>query len=71
LKALAMFFGSFNFSSFSSKEGTSSVECTFPVSFFIMSHVVFTLLLDFAVSLVLCCFLASFITFFRILQYLM
>ena len=51
LKALAMFVGSFNFSSFTSKVGTCSTECTFPASFIIMFHVVFILLLDFAISL--------------------
>jgi hypothetical protein len=69
LKALATFFGSVNSSLFISKEGTFSMECTFPVSFFIMFEVLFILLLDFAVSMLYCCFLASFITFFRILQY--
>ena len=42
-KALAMFVGSFNFSSFTSKLGTCSTECTFPASLFIMVHVVFIL----------------------------
>jgi len=40
-----------HFSSFTSRVGTCSTECTFPVSFFIMFHVVFTLLSDFAISL--------------------
>jgi len=39
------------FFSFTSKVGTYSTECVFPVCFFIMFHVVFILLLDFAVSL--------------------
>ena len=70
LKALAMFLGSFNFSSFTSNEGTCSTECTFSLSFFTMFHVVVILLLGFAISLLQCCFLASFMTFHRILQYL-
>ena len=40
LKALATFVGSFSFLSFTSKVGACSTECTFPVSFFIMFHVV-------------------------------
>jgi len=52
LKALATFVGTINFSSFTSKVGNCSVEFTFPVSILIKVHVVFILLLDFAVSLV-------------------
>jgi len=55
LKTLTTYFGYFNFSLFTSKVGTCSTECTFPISFFIMLHVVFILLLDFAVSLLQCC----------------
>jgi len=51
LKALAISVGSYNFSSFASMVGTCSNECTFPVPFFIMFHVVFILLLDSAISL--------------------
>ena len=40
LKPLATFLGSFNFSSLTSKVGTCSTECIFPVSFFIMFHIV-------------------------------
>jgi len=69
LKALATFVGSFSFSSFTSNLRTCLTECTFPLSFFIKFHV-FLLLLGFAVSLMLCSFLAYFITFLRILPYL-
>jgi hypothetical protein len=51
LKALAMLFGSFNFSLLTTKETTCSVGCTFPVSFFMMFQVVVPLLLDLAISL--------------------
>jgi hypothetical protein len=50
-KALATIDGSVNFSLLTSKEGACSTGCPFPVSFFIMFHVVLILLLDFAVSL--------------------
>jgi len=50
LKAWVTFLGSLNFLSFASKVGTSSTGYTFPVSSFIMFHVVFILLLDFAVK---------------------
>jgi hypothetical protein len=40
LKALALFLGSFNISSFTSKVGTSSTKCTFSVSFFVKFHLV-------------------------------
>jgi hypothetical protein len=50
LKALAMLFGSFNFSLLRTKEGTYSVGCNYPVSF-MMFHGVLTLLLDLAISL--------------------
>ena len=46
LKALATFVRSFNFSSFSSNVRNCSTECIFPVSFFVMLHVVFILVLD-------------------------
>jgi hypothetical protein len=46
LMALAMSFGSFNFSSFTSKEGNFSTVCTFAVSFFIMFRVILIVLLD-------------------------
>jgi hypothetical protein len=52
------------------KAVTCSTEGTFPFPFFVMFHVVFILLLPFAVSQPCCCFLASFITFLKILQYL-
>jgi hypothetical protein len=51
LKALATTVGSFNFSLFTRKEGACSIGCTFPVSFFIMFHVVLILILDFVISL--------------------
>jgi len=70
LKALATSVGSFNFSSFTSKVWIHSNECTFPASFFIMVHVVFILLLDFAINVLQCWYLASFITFIRTVQYL-
>jgi len=69
LKAMAMFVGAFNFSSFTSKVGAYSTECTFPVSFLIVFDVVFILLLDFVIILLLFCFLASCIILLRILQY--
>jgi hypothetical protein len=50
LKALATIAGSFNFSLFTSKEVACSILCTFPVSFFIMFHVVLILLLDIVIS---------------------
>jgi hypothetical protein len=50
LKALALSVGSFNLSAFPSKLGPCSTECTFPVSCFILFHVVFILLIDFAIS---------------------
>jgi hypothetical protein len=36
---------------FASKEGACSIGCPFPVTFFIMFHVVLILVLDFAISL--------------------
>jgi hypothetical protein len=45
LKALATFLVSFNFTLFTSKMGTCSTECTFPLSFFIMFHVATVVLL--------------------------
>jgi len=61
LKALPMFIESFNFSPFTSKVGTCSTECSFPVSFNIMFQVFFflILLLDFAISLLQWWFVAS------------
>jgi hypothetical protein len=47
---MAMFVGSFNFSSFTSKVGMCSTECTFPVSFLVMFHVVFILLLYYTIN---------------------
>ena len=41
LKALAMFLGAFNVLSFTGKVGTCSTECTFPVPFIIMVHIVY------------------------------
>jgi len=48
----ATFVGFFHhFASFISRVGTCSTDCTFPVSYFIIFHVVFTLLLDCAISI--------------------
>jgi len=45
--------------------GLALIGCILPVLFFIMFHVVFVLLSDFAISLTQNCFFASLITFFE------
>jgi hypothetical protein len=50
LKASATLFGSCNFSLLATKDWTCSVGCSFSVSFKLF-HVVLTLLLDLAISL--------------------
>jgi hypothetical protein len=60
MKVLATFLDSLIFSTIINMECTYSVECTSPVSLVITFHVIFTLSLDSAVSLLYCCLLASF-----------
>jgi hypothetical protein len=60
---MATFDGSFNLSSFTSKAGTCTTECTFPSSFFVMSHAVYILLLDLAMKSIVVLFLCFFYNF--------
>ena len=69
LKALATFLDPLIFHYSKVSLGNCSTEGKLPVSFFIMFQVAFLLLLDLTISVLLCCFLASFKGFLRNLKY--